>query len=404
MDPHLPFFDDDAPARHSTWSRLKNVFFRAIDPFGWHYVRTSTDKSEDLGLFPLPTGAVSTRQLAATPRHLNNPDGKALIWAYIGTDDPTRGDSRGSTGLARKIAEALDGRMMYVDSKMLEQNFPNTRLHESAIQQLMERDGAPDIILGTQGLTAAMNARPKPTMVVSRYNEYLRHDSTKLVSHDLTPEILADAGREFRAHYPDLPGKIFGVLMASFNSSSQNSRMRQLASLCAHEPAATIFLCPSRRTDVDSYRLLIARLQNELEGRELDKRVRVVAPDFEPMRNGYNPYRGLLDQADHMLLLGDSQSMVSEAVANGRPLYLGAKSERYSKLQKRGYVRTLSDDAAERPLPQVRLAPVSITERIAGELTAEFDRLARLRTIGLREIAAVQKYTPPQNLQPPMVA
>ena len=404
MDPHLPFFDDDAPARRSKWSMLKHAFIKVIDPLGWHYADMSPDKSEDLGLFRLPANAVTTRQLAATPPHRNSADGKALVWAYIGSDDPTRGDSRGSTGLARQIADALGGRMLYVDSKMLEDHFPHTRDVEEKIRKLMVRDGTPDIIMGTQSLTAAMATSLKPTMVVNRYNEYLRHDSTKLVSHDLTPEILADAGRTFNKEYPELPGKIFGVLMASFYSGSERSKMRQLAKLCAHEAAATIFFCPSRRTDDDAYETLVDELKKELHVRGLEDRVHIVAPKFAPMRDGYNPYRGLLDRADHMLLLGDSQSMVSEAVANGRPLYIGAKSDRYSKLQKRGYVRLLSDDVADKPLPEVRLAPISITERIARDLTAEFDRLARLRTIGIREQQAAHKNTPPQNLQPPMVA
>ena len=387
MDSYLPFLEDDAP-RRGTWSMLKRAFIKAVDPLGWHYARMSTDKSDDLGLFTLPAHAVTRRELARTPRHMNNADGKALVWAYIGDDDPTRGDSRGSTGLARQIAQALDGRMLYIDRKMLDTHFPNTRRTEEQLQKLIARDGTPDIIMGTGGMQATSATTVKPTMVVMRYNEYLRHDSTKLVSHDLTPEILADAGREFRARYPDLPGKLFVVLMASFNKHNARDAMKHLARLCAHEDAATVFFCPSRRTDDYEYRSAVTDLREALAAHEAENRVRIENPDFGPMRDGFNPYRGLLDQADHALLLGDSQSIVSEAVANGRPLYLGKKSERYTKLQRKGYICTLDDKVAERPLPQGRLAPISITARIAADLTAEFDRLARLRALGARHETA----------------
>jgi hypothetical protein len=400
MDPTTPLLDDDNTPSRSNWSMLKRAFIRTIDPLSWRYVRMSTDKSEDLELFPLPSHAVTRRELANAPIHLNNADGKALVWAYIGDDDPTRGDSRGSTGLARQIARQLNGRMLYIDRKMLDENFPNTRRTEQQLEKLIARDGTPDIIMGTFATTATMATTIKPTMVVTRYNEDLRHDPRRLVPHDLTPEILADAGRELRTHYPDAQGKLFGVLMASFNRHNACASMMRLAELCAHEQAATIFFCPSRRTINEAYLYILTELGDYLKKYGAESRTRIIALDFEKMRNGYNPYRGLLDQADHMLLLGDSQSMVSEAITNGRPLYLGRAKESYWRLKTRGYIHAFDDVSTENPMSLQRLAPISITEATASQLTAEFIRLARLRTIGTQE----QNNTRPQSYKPRMVA
>ena len=47
-------------------------------------------------------------------------DESPLVMAWIGQDDPLRGDSQMAVGLAKLCAEMTGGRYVYVDQKMLE--------------------------------------------------------------------------------------------------------------------------------------------------------------------------------------------------------------------------------------------------------------------------------------------
>lgn len=75
---------------------------------------------------------------------------KPIVMAYIGDDDPNRGDSRGSTGLARVIAEMINGRFVYVDAAMLEKSFPNVQGIGHQFRAYVEKNGKPEIMIGTR--------------------------------------------------------------------------------------------------------------------------------------------------------------------------------------------------------------------------------------------------------------
>ena len=340
--------------------------------------------SRDYEHYPMPSGPVTPETLAATPPHIHGQDGKALVWAYIGKDDPTRGDSRGANGLAREMARLMGGRAVYIDQKMLDRNFKYADGLHDQIAALIARDGAPDAVIGTTSSDIVNVRSCKPTMIVNNINESIdsvSRERTNLVPHDLTPEILEAAGREFRTQHPDLKGKLHTVMVSSFYSCTP---MEKLALILAQQEESTVYFCPNRRAPESRYRELVSILCMHLLNLGIDNRVRVIAPTFDEIRNGYNPYRGLIAESDHMLQIGDSHSMVAEAVCTGRPLYLTEEFTYYKELANMGYVRSFTD-APARPLPASRLAPISVTAEVAGRIVEEFDRLARLRTIGTRE-------------------
>lgn len=351
-------------------------------------VPTTRQYSREYAHYRVPTTPITPEKLAATPPHLNNTDGKALIWAYIGKDDPTRGDSRGANGLAQEVARLMGGRAVYVDQAMLNKNFEYTSGLKDGLAALIARDGSPDIVIGASSSDLKGIRTFKPTMVVNAINEAIDRSSrerTNLVPHDLTPDILAEAGRQFREHYPNLKGALYTVMLSSFHSHEAFKAMGRLARILGNDGDSTVFFCPNRRVHESRYSQLTQCFYNELLAQGVADRVHVIAPQFEEMRNGYNPYRGLIAESDHVIQIGDSHSMVAEAVCTGRPLYLVDEFLYYKELAGMGYVLDFMD-TGER-LTTVRLPPISITTEVAGKLLDEFDRFARLRTLGASEDA-----------------
>lgn len=398
-DGNQSYYIGPAKAGHGLLSSLRRIFTFMIDPFRWRYVSPYRHLSEEFNHFATPDRAVTHRELARTTPHTNNKIGQPVIWAYIGLDDPTRGDSRGYTGLARRMAELMDGRMVYVDVAALREKTGDldVRKLSGAVRKFAAADGHPDVILGTNS-PDVIKADLRPTMLVSSYNEMLVPSRSKLVSHDLTPDMLAEAGKQFRKIYPNLPGKLFGVMLSYPRDQAEIKAIEYVADACVHYPQSTIFLCPSRRTDRYRYQEVVSRLHERLNTLGITDRVHIETPSFNTMRDGYNPYRGLIDQADHMALLGESHSMVSETICAGRPLYLHEKTARpYAHLRKLGYVRSLNMTSPDAPLPEDRLDPIDITTTVAQKLVSEFNRLARLRAIASNDNAAQQPVLRLQN-------
>jgi hypothetical protein len=341
----------------------------------------------DIENFRMPHAPVTPKELKAARPHINSLDGKPLIWAYIGTDDPTRGDSRGANGLAQEVARLMGGRAVYVDSAMLKKNFPHTSEIRDALRKFVKREGMADIVIGTNSYDVIGIHQSRPTMIVKKINESVDSESrrrTNLVPHDLTPDILAAAGVEFLEKYPGIKRPLYGVMLSSFYNKDAQTAMQSLAKVLKFEEGATVFFCPSRRTYDPDYQTLVQKLNEEITFLNIERRIKIISPSFSDMRAGYNPYRGLISQADHMLVIGDSYSIISESICTGRPVYMVDASNDYQKLINAGYVRNFATEGQNK-LSVTILPPASITTEVAGKLIDEFDRLARLRTIGAQE-------------------
>jgi hypothetical protein len=342
--------------------------------------------------FKLPGQSMDRQTLEQTPRHMNNPDAILRIWAYIGRDDPMRGDSRGSTGLAQQVAELLQGEMLYVDQAMLDKCFPNTREYKEKLRKLIKQKGAPDIVFGTQGYDIRHSSEIRPTMLVSRYNEDLSigldERMNGLVSHDLTPEKLAAAGAEFSSRHPEITGDLVCILMADVSAHYVSDTVEKLASMCGTLKEPTVYFCPSRRTYPDEYDSVVKKLKESCATYGTEEKIRVITPTISSIRKNYNPYLGLLNKADHMVLLGYSGSMLSEAIYQGRPLYLAKGAEtNFDGLARDGYLRAINPNNADNEFTRDRLPPISITAAVAEEIAKEFDVLSRVRHYSVNKLA-----------------
>jgi mitochondrial fission protein ELM1 len=131
-----------------------------------------------------------------------------------------------------------------------------------------------------------------------------------LALHDVTPKVLAQAAEAWRERFAGLPRPLTGVLLGGstkrrpFTLEQGRALTERLKVLRAEGGLA---ITPSRRTPEE-----VKAVLREAFGGD--------AGVFLWDETGDNPYRGILALSDRIVATGDSVSMVSEAVATGRPV------------------------------------------------------------------------------------
>lgn len=186
------------------------------------------------------------------------------------------GRKAGKTALAVKAASG--GRTLAVHVQ-----HPLANLHRFDLVIPMRHDGAPE----------AANVVP-----------------IDLALHDVTPALLAQAADSWRGRLADLPRPLTGVLLGGSTQRFPftEGQGRELAErLKALRAEGGLAITPSRRTP-DEVKAVLREAFAGDDGVYLWDEA------------GDNPYRGILALADRIVATGDSVSMVSEAVATGRPV------------------------------------------------------------------------------------
>ncbi len=353
------------------------------------------------------------KKYISLPSKFNN-GATPLIMAYIGEDDPHRGDSKAAEGIGRTIAEQMKGQYVYVDATMRKKIFPRLRSIEARLRALLRRDGIPDIAIGTDTWNIKELTSKNAVYTVTSMNEYLASDlgikDDDLVAHHLTPQLLSAAGTEFEKQYPWLPRPLIAVMVAnSLGDGNDKELALYLAHLAAAYPQCTLFLCPSRRAAGVQFRVhaslsgIFGKIDKALAGkgpnhtqfnslplhlkrifRHMDKqsphsrlrgRTCTISPSYKKALSGYNPYLGLLANADHFIVAGDSYSIVSEALYTGKKVYVFEPGDdRYDRLRKRGYIVDLEDIDCLRPLPAKKIKPPDTTNCVAQAIINRYEK------------------------------
>lgn len=184
---------------------------------------------------------------------------------------------------------------------------------------------------------------------------------TKGAIHRVTPERIAEEADRFAARVSHLPRPLVAVLIGGSNKIYRmtDQTIRGLAdrlSALATREGVGLLVTPSRRTGEANIRTLRAALAD--------------APaeiwDFE----GDNPYFGYLGLADHIVVTGDSVTMISEACSTGKPVYVvdleggSPKFQRFHEAM-RAASHTRPFDGNLDPAPTQRLAE---TADVAAEI------------------------------------
>lgn len=304
-----------------------------------------------------------------------------MVMVYIGDDDPTRGDSHGFKGIGLRMAQKLGGRFHYLEDKNLTQLYPGMPDPRDALDLYMKQHGKPDILLSRAAYYGGMMTRISPLMMVNTINEGLSSDllgDISLVSHHLTPEIFDEHGKKFREHYKEITSPIVAVMLV--NIQDVENFAQRMISKCAQHDELTVFICTSRRTYQDNYFSLKSRMEELAQEKGIGARLKIEGYNFHEhlgKENVFNPYVGLIKEADHIVVGGDSLSMVSEPLAVGKRVMVFEPSHSYGGLKEKGMVVHFNDCAADKRFETSTFKPVNVTEDIASKLVDQFNKVAK---------------------------
>lgn len=306
------------------------------------------------------------------------------VMVYIGHDDPSRGDSHGFKGIGARMAQKLGGQFHYLENKHLQEMYPG----ETDPMALYVRDhGKPDILFSRFGDFGGMMTSITPLMMVDSINEDLSAvllGEKSLVAHHLTEEVLSEQGKQFRENYKDITTPLVAVMLV--NIRDVETFAQKMVSKCAAYDEVTVFLCTSRRTYEDNYLQVKNRLNTLAEEHGLAGRMRVEGYSFQDSlrRDGaFNPYIGLINEADHIVVAGESLSMISEPLAIGKPTMVYEAGYTHNKLKKKGLVIDFNASAADTRFETPHVAPINITEDITNKLIDRFNEAVRASKPGL---------------------
>lgn len=324
-------------------------------------------------------------------RRYNNGDAPFIL-VDLYTDDPARGDSHGYIGLATRVAEQTGGRVSVIDDQSLKLAYPDHPEglygHQLRLMDLFNKEGCPDFFFARHAHAEALNYLSKngSGVHVSSINEYLRpgfwtrvrHTFNPLVPHHLTQTKLYCEGHRFAEEFQELPRPFIGVI---YLDGGEDLLMERFSRLRDAYKEATIFLCSAWRTPDVTFE----RMEKELKACLGSASDRFPVIPFNYSRDlefldrdaTWNVYPGLLDQADHLFLLGYSESISAEILATGKSFYKHDDSRKYSP-----NVRKLEDYVPGTKIETKRFKPIDISDDVAAEIVAAQKEQASKGTFG----------------------
>jgi mitochondrial fission protein ELM1 len=137
--------------------------------------------------------------------------------------------------------------------------------------------------------------------------------STRGALHRITRERLEEGAAKLLSRVAHLSRPYISALIGGANASyslgpDEITKLADALKRAARETGGSLLITASRRTGEANITLLKSALSE--------------TPSFIWDGEGDNPYFGLLGLADHIVVTNDSVSMVSEAVATGKPVYV----------------------------------------------------------------------------------
>ncbi|MBL8711665.1 MAG: mitochondrial fission ELM1 family protein [Alphaproteobacteria bacterium] len=307
-----------------------------------------------------------------------------MVMVYIGDDDPSRGDSHGFKGIGMRMAQKLHGEFHYLENRHLVDLYPDISRPRDAFLKYLKDHGKPDIMLSRYGYYGDMMTSISPRLIVSDINERLSDSllgENSLVSHHLTPELLEEQGKQFRDNYKEIKTPLVAVMMVNLHDI-ESFAQKMVSKGAAYEEGVTVFICTSPRTHQNNYAKLKTRLEELAAEKGLSGKLHISGYNFHEHvgQKTFNPYVGLIQEADHVVVAGESMSMVSEPLASGKPVYLYEPGHGYSSLKKKGLAIDFNTTAADTRFNEHRIKAVNITEDITDRLIDKFNKSSRKHT------------------------
>jgi hypothetical protein len=227
-----------------------------------------------------------------------------------------------------------------------------------------------------------------------------RRLETEMPLHRITRAKLADAVGRWRARFAAWPAPRIAVLVGGRSGqyrlgAPEARQLGESVSRLARESGGSLLATTSRRTGAEAEEALCAALPPGA----------FVHRAGDP---GENPYLGLLALADHIVVTGDSESMLAEAAATGAPISIFPLPEHASFRALRAPRELVARWARARPAgPRGTPRPQRRLQRVCGRLiergfvrpTRDLGRLhARLAELGLAHLLGEPPPTGPRRM------
>ncbi len=313
-----------------------------------------------------------------------------LVITNIGMDEPTRGDNRGLEGTGAGVARALGARNLYLDFEAVRARTGCTKKRDSYIRglrQIFAENGRPAIVIGGRNnsgqsndlIKAALKDLPGETFYIEGNTPKLSghyNGDDEILPHHLTPESLAAEGKKFGAAYPNLEHPLIAVMLTS---DERGENIEKMASIFSQYPEATVFLCGCKRTGRGFMDDFTKTLKRGIRGRGAADRINVLTYHFDDGTE--NPYIGLLNEADHVIISGKSGSMTCEALATGKSVFItdgdhecDFSKKGFAAYRESGHVKLLEDCDPHAELATDKVKPVNATARIISGIVDDYRR------------------------------
>lgn len=307
---------------------------------------------------------------------------KPVVLVNTAGDDCNRGDSHAYMGIAKIVTQKLGGEYHLVTNDTLNTNYPGIA-HAEATNFYYRDHGVPDIIFSRMHYlyydpdVIGAGAKIKPYVITGINEDLSRRTrfSAMLVAHHLTPTLLASEGTKLVDAYPEIKSPLVTVMMADsdYYGLAQNliPRMKDM-------PEATIFVCTGRRTDSSTLNVVLGSLETELDKAGRSDDINILHYDFHANRNtgAFNPYIGLIDRSDHIVVCGDSYSIISETLSKQQAVYMNRLNTYftdYLPLAKRGMVIDFNESSRDQPLIKTPVRVPNPTEKTANRVISGFN-------------------------------
>ena len=318
-----------------------------------------------------------------------------LIYAVIGDDEPTRGDCRAIQGVASAVAAKTNGSLRTINFKEMKSVSGADHItdHKRCLEELMKKDGIPDIVIGVRNshdpnrdvidVISKMD-NPGQTLVVTGNSPKLSGHYTgydELVPHHLTPENLAREGQKFSETYGDrIDGDLVAVMLTSHE---QDNMIRKIAETARHtgdrSNPVTLFLCGCKRTSesfLEGFRNII---EQSSSGQDQSSQLNIIT--YHMSDTADNPYIGLLDQADHIVVSGKSSSIVCEGLATGKSVFTTDDSHEceagigMKKFRSKGFVKSFGGWDSDKGFKTEKIDPINATQDVADGIIDDFKHM-----------------------------
>ncbi len=307
----------------------------------------------------------------------------AIIQAW--RDRPLRGDLQAGRALAAGLAKELNGTTVYLDPNTLNTLYPETPFYEDQVNQYLEdhRPAITMVSLDAVGQGLELNTEDTFSISLSCENlarTYARSAGYKneIVPHNLTPELFHSEGKKLIDAYPEIRHPLIAVMTTDLDDMHELAD--ELYQRCCEMPEATIFVCTGPRTQGSSYKELAEVYCKRLNATGSQQNINFITYDLNEENLSPppkpNPYAGLIDQADHIVVAGISMSTISEVLAAGKTPHLYESRSDEKKcgiLQRLGLVKFI-DPKNPKGFETENIEPINLTQTILNGIAAHFRR------------------------------